>query len=92
MNDEALGSDFYDKPSKSQRKRDMHALQVFGVHLVSLKPAKLATLPLSDILHTAILEAQKIRAHEAKRRQLQYIGKLMKKEDVDAIKTTLGLK
>lgn len=68
--------------SKSQRKRDMQALQELGEELIGLARDRLQQLALPDNLLDAILEAQRIKAHEGRRRQLQYIGRLMR--DVDA--------
>ena len=65
-------------PSKTQRKRDAHAVQALGVHLVALSAAHLARLALPEILHEAVLAAQRMRSHGARMRQLQYIGKLMR--------------
>ena len=65
-------------PSKSQRKRDAHALQTLGIQLVALSIAPLARLDLPEALHEAVVAAQRIRSHGARTRQLQYIGKLMR--------------
>ena len=65
-------------PSKSQRKRDAHALQALGVQLVALSAAQLARLDLPEILHEAVVAAQRMRAHGARTRQIHYIGKLMR--------------
>ncbi len=70
-----------DLPSKSQRKREMHALQDIGEELVELAPAQLDKLPLTDRLRDAIDLCQTIQAHEGRRRQLQFIGKLLRDED-----------
>lgn len=72
-------------PSKSQRKRDSHELQVLGEKLVQLPPAKLKKIPLSQQLLDAIHLAQKITARGAHKRQLQYIGKLMRGIDAEPI-------
>lgn len=69
------------RPSKTQRKKDSHALQDLGEHLVALPADKLRALALPEDLASAIAEAQRIRAHEGRRRQLQWIGKLMRKLD-----------
>ena len=68
-------------PSKSARKRAMHDLQQLGLDLVSLDPGRLSTLDLPERLVDAIALARGITKHEGRRRQLQYIGKLMR--DVD---------
>jgi ribosome-associated protein len=65
-------------PSKTQRKRDAHALQALGVQLVALSAVQLARLDLPETLHEAVLAAQRMRAHGARTRQMQYIGKLMR--------------
>jgi ribosome-associated protein len=70
-----------DKPSKSQRKRDMHELQALGVKLVELNADQLDSVEMPEDLRDAIMEARRIKSHEGKRRQLQYIGRLMR--DVD---------
>lgn len=78
-------------PSKSQRKRDMHALQDLGMQLLELSNNKLNQLKLDDTMYAAIKEAQSITAREGRRRQLQYIGKLMRFEDADAISHQLDI-
>jgi ribosome-associated protein len=67
--------------SKTQRKKEMHELQSLGAELVELAESLIAELALPDRLREAVLEAKRIKSHEAKRRQLQYIGRLMR--DVD---------
>src|SRR5690606_41572398 len=80
----------YSGPSKSQLKREMTALQQLGQRLVGLSRDKLTQLPLAERLHEAILEAQRIKAHEGKRRQMQYIGKLMRDANAEAIAAQLN--
>ena len=65
-------------PSKTQRKRDAHALQALGVQLVALSMTQLVRLDLPEPLHEAVLAAQRMRAHGARTRQMQYIGKVMR--------------
>jgi ribosome-associated protein len=77
-------------PSKTRRKQDMHALQELGVALVSLDPARLATLDLPEKLAEAIAFARRTTRHEARRRQLQYIGRLMRDVDAAPIRATLA--
>lgn len=75
-----------DEPkSKSQKKRDAEALQKVGLELVALSLEKLDTLPLTDNLRQAILDAKLLKSHGAVRRQAQLIGKLMRSADSDAI-------
>nr|MBF0685773.1 ribosome-associated protein [Pseudomonas sp.] len=88
--EQATDAPQYSGPSKSQLKRDMTALQQLGQRLVGLSRDKLAQLPLAERLHEAILEGQRIKAHEGKRRQMQYIGKLMRDADAEAISAQLN--
>jgi len=74
------------RPSKTQRKQEMHARQALGQKLVGLNADQLARMALPETLLAAILLAQRISGHEARRRQLQYIGKLMRSSDFDAIR------
>ena len=79
-------------PSKSQVKRDMLALLDLGKQLVDLSPEKLKQLPLSEKLFEAIRLAQKIsNAREGRRRQVHYVGKLMRDADADAIRRQLDI-
>lgn len=79
-----------DKPSKSQRKREMHALQELGASLVGLSPERLARMDLPEELRGAILDAHKTTKHEALRRQIQYIGRLMRDVDAAPIREALA--
>ena len=67
--------------SKTKKKEQSHALQKLGAALVDLSKERLASMALPEALREAIREAQRITAHEGRRRQMQYIGKLMR--DVD---------
>src|SRR2546423_2595413 len=67
--------------SKTRRKRDMEALQDLGERLVALDAARLATLDLPERLTDAVALARRTTRHEARRRQMQYIGRLMR--DID---------
>jgi len=68
-------------PSKTRRKQDMHALQALGEALAELPPERLEGLDLPERLHDAILEAHRITGFEARRRHMQYIGRLMRSVD-----------
>lgn len=81
--------DEHERPSKSQRKRDMTALQETGAQLVALNADQLAQIELPERLLDAVLEAQRIRDFEGRRRQLQYIGKLMRDIDPAPIRARL---
>ena len=73
-------------PSKTQRKRDAHALQTLGIQLVALSATQLARLALPETLHEAVVAAQRMRAHGARTRQMQYIGKLMRQLEPTALR------
>ena len=77
--------DFSEEKSKSQVKRELHALQQLGERLTTLKPDMLARLPLTDALRRALDEAPKYTAHAARKRHIQFIGKLLRAQDLDAI-------
>ena len=77
----AHADDLREGPSKTRRKLDMHALQDLGLALAELDPRRLATLELPERLVDAIALLRKITKHEARRRQVQYIGRLMR--DID---------
>src|SRR5574338_87473 len=76
-------------PSKTRRKKDMQALQDLGERLVALSNERLAKVPLPDSLADAVRECQRITKHEARRRQMQYIGRLMRGVDPVPIEAQL---
>jgi len=80
-----------EKPSKTQRKRVMHELQELGERLIGLNPEQLAAVALPENLHEAVEQAQRITKHEARRRQLQYIGRLMRAVDPEPIREKLKI-
>ncbi len=80
-----------ERPSKSQRKRDMAALQDIGTELVMLNADQLAQIELPERLFEAIVDAQRIRDFEGRRRQMQFIGKLMREIDAAPIRARLDL-
>jgi ribosome-associated protein len=74
-----------ERPSKTQRKKQMHDLQTLGERLVTLNAVQLDSIGLPEGLRTAVAEAQGIPARESRRRQLQYIGRLMRDVDPEPI-------
>lgn len=76
-------------PSKSQKKRDMTALQKLGEELVGYTAERLERVEMPDDLRSAIDEARGIRDHEGRRRQMQYIGRLMRDVDVVPIRAAI---
>jgi ribosome-associated protein len=77
-------------PSKTKRKQQMHALQDIGVALVALDARRLALLDLPERLVDAIRLARSITRHEARRRQMQFIGRLMRDIDVEPLQRSLA--
>jgi ribosome-associated protein len=76
-------------PSKSQLKREADQLQQLGKRIAALRPDQREKLPLGERLRSALDEYNQIDANGAKRRQLQFIGKLMRTADADAIRAVL---
>ena len=85
MQDEIDPPDLPRVTSKSQRKRDAHALQKLGGELLDIPESEWVSLGLAEDLVTALKEAKRLRSHGARKRQLQYIGKLMRDIDPEPI-------
>lgn len=79
----------YEKPSKSALKREMTELQALGEELAALSKDQLKKIDLPDDLRDALRDAQRFTQHEAHRRQLQYIGKLMRTIDPAPLRAAL---
>src|SRR5437588_174304 len=80
-----------DEPvSKTRRKREMIELQSLGAALVGLPEGQLDQMHLESALRQAVLDARRITSHEAKRRQLQYIGRLMRGLDAEPVRAQLA--
>ena len=78
------------KPSKSAKKREYLALQKLGEELIGLREADILALPLDDDLRAAVLDARRMKARGALRRQRQYIGRLMRHADAESIRRALA--
>jgi ribosome-associated protein len=79
----------HERTSKTQRKREMLERQEIGEELVALPEPRLHELDLPERLLDAVLEAKRMRSFGARRRQLQYIGRLMRDTDSVAIAAKL---
>jgi ribosome-associated protein len=82
----------YERPSKSELKRQMTVLQKMGEELVEQPRERVKRVPMPEDVRDAILECQNIKDHEGRRRQLQYVGKKMRtldEEEVAAIQRTI---
>lgn len=75
----------YEHPSKSQLKREMTALQKLGEELVEQPKERVMRVPMPEDVREAILECQKIKDHEGRRRQLQFVGKKMRTLEEDEV-------
>jgi ribosome-associated protein len=73
------------RPSKTQLKREMTELQTLGLKLLQLNKQQLKKLELPEGLADAVTLGQRISKQEAKRRQAQYIGRLMRDLDEDML-------
>ncbi len=90
MHDEDFPDD-YQPTSKTKRKEAMHELRDLGGELVELSVGQLKKIDLPEELLNAVRDCQKISAHGARRRQMQYIGKLMRGVDDEPIRAGLAL-
>lgn len=79
-----------ERPSKSEQKRESHALKDMGERLTKMPAEQLARMPLPDTLRDAVEEGRRIRQPGARKRQLQYIGKLMRTLDTEPIRNALA--
>ena len=75
------GGDDSGRPSKTALKKQSTDLQVLGRQLAELPPARLAALDMPEALRDALMEYKRTRSHEGRRRQMQYVGKLMRDAD-----------
>lgn len=78
-----------ERPSKSERKRQMLALQKLGEELVELPAKRLEQIPMSAKLEEGVMLARRLKQREARRRQLQYIGKVLRTEGIEVIEEKL---
>jgi ribosome-associated protein len=86
--DDAEGDDT--RPSKSALKRQMHSLQELGQALTELPASRTNALDLPESLRDALAEFRRTRSFEGKRRQMQFIGKLMRHADEGPIREAVA--
>ncbi len=70
-----------ERPSKTKQKKEMNDLQAMCVKMSALPTAQLASIPMSEALKQAIVDYHNIKSNAAKRRQAQWLGKLVRRED-----------
>lgn len=81
--------EFFAGPSKSQLKRDMIELQEMGTALDQLPQDRLDAVEMGDPLREAFAELKRLKNGEARRRHMQYIGKLLREEDPEPFRRAL---
>ena len=78
-----------ERPSKTRLKQASHELQALGVALVALSDERLQSLAMPERLLDALRQYKQTRSHEGRRRQIQYVGKLMRGVDVEPLRAAV---
>jgi ribosome-associated protein len=78
------------RPSKTQLKEQSHAMQKLGQEVAELSAERLAATPIPEALRDAIMEYRRTKSHEGRRRQLQYVGKLMRNADEEVLREAVA--
>ena len=81
---------FASRPSKTQLKTQSHDQQKLGLALAALSDERLAATEMPEILRDAIVQFRRTKSHEGRRRQMQYVGKLMRSADEDALREAVA--
>ena len=79
-----------ERPSKTRLKQASHDLQKLGLALAELPEGRLDALALPERLLDAIVQYRATRSHEGRRRQLQYVGKLMREVDAEPLREAVA--
>lgn len=79
------------RPNKTRLKQEAQDLKELGEQIIAMSGAERARLPLSDDLLDAIEETRRITSREARRRHMQYVGKIMRREQLDEIRAEFDL-
>ncbi|MEC4684404.1 MAG: ribosome biogenesis factor YjgA [Nitrospirota bacterium] len=79
-----------DQISKTQKKKEALSLQALGEQLVKLPKEQIEDIDLPAEIHEAVMFAKTLKKHGALRRQLQYIGTLMRRCDTEPIREALS--
>jgi ribosome-associated protein len=77
------------EPSKSQRRRDALELKSLARELIAMSPSRFAHIPLDETVRAAVEEARRIRSHVARKRQMQFVAKLLRRSDAEPIMQAL---
>lgn len=83
-------NDVDERPSKTQLKQQSHELQTLGAQLAALSDEALARVEMPESLRDAIELFRRTRSHEGRRRQMQYVGKLMRHADEDVLREAVA--
>ncbi len=78
------------RPSKTQLKQQSHDLQTLGVAVAALSSERLAAIDMPESLRDAIDEFRRTKSFEGRRRQMQYVGKLMHRADEEALREAVA--
>ena len=78
------------RPSKTQLKQQSSELQKLGLELAELSDERRAAIDMPEALRDAIDTYRQTRSHEGRRRQIQYVGKLMRTADADALREAVA--
>ena len=78
------------RPSKTKLKNQSHSLQTLGQALADLSSDALAAIEMPEALRDAIAEYRRTKSHEGRRRQMQYVGKLMRSADEEALREAVA--
>jgi ribosome-associated protein len=78
------------RPSKTRLKQQSHDLQTLGIAIAELSDARLEAIEMPDALRDAIVMFRRTRTHEGRRRQMQYVGKLMRSADEAALREAVA--
>ena len=71
--------------SKSQRRREALEIKSLALELINLSQSRLDQVPLDDSVRAAIMDARQIRSNVARKRQMQYVAKLLRRDDPEPI-------
>lgn len=85
-NSPELDENGYDGPSKSQVKRELHAIVDLTKELIEFSVEQIRQLPLDEKAITALEQAKSFTSHGAKRRQVHYAAKILRQSDVETIR------
>jgi ribosome-associated protein len=78
------------RPSKTQLKNRSHELQTLGMALAALSAPALAAIDMPEPLRDAVELYRRTKTHEGRRRQMQYVGKLMHNADEPALREAVA--